>query len=84
MRNYHSILARLPQHEFNIRKHCADDKYFRLICGDYEEAANAQRFWQNAGEFGEKRSREYAKIMDELETEILGLLDLPKRVEAAN
>jgi len=75
------IVARLPQHEFDVRRLFARDEQFRSICLDFEEAAAALRRWQDAPG-GRSKAEHYLKIMDELEAEILELL--ATSVTAAN
>jgi hypothetical protein len=71
-----SIVRKLPQHEFNVRRLYARDENFRAICTDYEEAAKALRRWQQVGD-GDRRAAEYAQMMEELLTEILSRLEAP-------
>ena len=71
---YRSIVAKLPQHEFDVRRQCGLDNNFRSICMDYEEAAAALRLWQSI-DAGDEKAEEYEVIMGELEKEILALLE---------
>ncbi len=76
-----SILVRFPQREFDIRRGCARDARFEAICLDYEEAARALRYWQEAAQSGDRKKEadrnveEYANFLTELEAEILAHLN---------
>lgn len=70
-----SIIARFPQRELEIRRRCTRDACFRSVCKDYEEAAKALRYWQQAGRDGERMVEEYMNFLGELEEEILDRLD---------
>jgi hypothetical protein len=72
-----SIVTRFPQREFEIRRRCMDDADFKSICANYEEAAAALRHWQKVGKEGDRRVKDYADIIGELEAEILGQLERP-------
>ena len=72
---YRSILETLPRQEFKIRKLCTQDPRFHAICVDYEEAAAALRRWQNVGIKGEKMAQDFARLVGELESEILNLIN---------
>ncbi len=56
------------------------DAGFSSICADYEEAAEALRYWQTLIEKGGRKPdtrviAEYQELIGELEAEILGWLD---------
>jgi hypothetical protein len=81
MEDIRSIVARLPQHEFDIRRRCAHDSHFRSICADYEETARALRYWQKAAQAEDRKKgadrnvEEYANFLGELEAEIVAHLN---------
>jgi hypothetical protein len=78
IRSIHSIVARLPLREFDIRRRCICDPGFRSICSDYEEAAVALRYWkQRSSKEGDQKVAEYTNFLGELEAEILAQLDQP-------
>jgi len=72
-----TIVARFPQREFEIWRRCTGAADFKSICANYEEAATALRYWQEAAGVGDRRVKDYTEILGELETEILRLLDRP-------
>lgn len=74
--NCRSISARLPQYQFEIRRRCARDEYFRSVCADYEAATAALSRWLAGGENAMPKVAEYRQMLVELEAEILALLDL--------
>lgn len=70
-----SILYRLPRRELEIRRVCARDAGFRSVCTDYEEAASALRHWQQLAKEGDPKVDEYARLLGELEEEIVAQLN---------
>ncbi|WP_226577787.1 hypothetical protein [Acuticoccus sediminis] len=64
-----SIVARLPEFEFELHRRCSHDPDFRAVCADYEEAAAARRHWETVPG-GELRAAEYLHFLAELESEI--------------
>jgi hypothetical protein len=75
MVNIHSIVARLPQRELDIRRRCLCDADFKSVCEDYEEAALALCHWQKVAKEGDPKIEEYTNFLGELEAEILTKLD---------
>jgi hypothetical protein len=68
-----ALARRFPQHASTIRRLHARDPDFRSICDDYGEAQRALKHW--AGEAAPERVAEYRRILVELETEVLALLE---------
>lgn len=83
MEDIRSIVTRLPEREFDIRRRCTCDPHFRSICADYEEAARALSYWQKVAQEGDPKKaadrnvEEYASFLGELEAEILAHLNEP-------
>jgi hypothetical protein len=81
MKDIRSIVARFPQHEFEIRRRCARDAHFKSICADHQEATTALRYWQNAAkdearnQESDRKVDEYTQFLGELESEILAQLE---------
>jgi hypothetical protein len=69
-----TIISRYPQRELEIRRHCLGDPVFRSICSDYAEASTALARWRNAGDAGAPLAEDYARLLLELEAEILDRL----------
>lgn len=66
---------RFPLREPELRRLSASDPRVGAICSDYEAAAAALRRWQAAGGDNDHRARDYARLLAELEAELLELLD---------
>ena len=77
-----AAVARFPLRELEIRRQCARDPKFVEICEDYDEALQALRRWEAAGPAGATQVKDYRRIRDELEAEILTTLDGPRRCPA--
>ena len=78
MKEIHSVVARFPRREFEIRKRCASDTHFKSVCADDGEAAAALRHWKSISRSGNDKFAEYEYFLGELEMEILTLLDRPE------
>ena len=58
-----------------IEKRCKTDETFRDIYNDYLTYLDAHRFWShNATEVAPVRRREYAKLVSEMEKELIQML----------
>ena len=67
-----ALFERFPDCAETIRGRFAESSTFRTICADYRNCREALRYWKRVGgEYAACRSREYAKLMLELEAEIL-------------
>jgi hypothetical protein len=71
VREIETLVSRFPRHVLAIRRLYAADARFRTICGDYDEALRALRYWQAAGASSDCRIEQYRELLDDLESEIL-------------
>ena len=74
-----AVVSRFPRHELAIRRLYTRDATFREICADYDEALRALQYWQSAAGSSDPRVEQYRELVNELETEILGLLEASGR-----
>ncbi len=77
-----AVVTRFPLRELEIRRQCARDPKFVESCEDYDEALQAVRRWEAAGPAGATQVKDYRRILEELEAEILAILDDPRRRSA--
>ncbi len=74
-----AVGTRFPERELEIHRQYARDPTFREICEDYDEVLKALRHCEVAGPAGAASVEDFRRIRDELEAEILGILDDPRR-----
>ena len=69
------VVDQLPQHRHVLRERMLVDVEFRSLCEDYGDALEALRHWE-ASTDGRRSARveEFARLLAELESEILGEL----------
>jgi hypothetical protein len=68
------LQAQLPDAQERIIERLPRDENFREICLEYEECAKSLAYWQSLEQRNTVRVEEYAKLLQELELEILRLL----------
>lgn len=65
------IIKRFPSYWGQIRR-LADDKKFNDLCRDYADVVELHRYWRERDEArAREMARDYAKMVAELEEEIL-------------
>ena len=79
MREIESLVSRFPRHELAIRRLYAADATFRTICGDYDEALRALRYWQGDGASSNGRIEQYRELLDDIESEILNKIGVTEK-----
>ncbi|MCB1495246.1 MAG: hypothetical protein KDJ86_05640 [Bauldia sp.] len=75
----HTIVARYPRRELEIRRLYSRDAPFRSVCEDYDQATSALRYWQSRPDADAAKIEDYRNFLGELETEILTRLDRIRR-----
>jgi hypothetical protein len=77
-----AAVRRFPQRSLEIRRLAIADGSFRSLCEDLREAEEALERWsQVASEQAASRRSEYDLLVEELATEIEGIVDQRKRAE---
>jgi hypothetical protein len=79
VREIETLVSRFPRHVLAIRRLYAADARFRTICGDYDEALRALRYWQAAGASSNGRIEQYRELLDDLEREILNNIGVAEK-----
>ncbi len=79
MREIEALVSRFPRYELAMRRLYAADPTFRAICGDYDEALRALRYWQADGAHSGCRIEQYRELLDDLEREILNNIGVAER-----
>jgi hypothetical protein len=77
-----AAVRRFPQRSLEIRRLAMADSSFRSLCEDLREAEEALERWSR-GSSAQAASRhsEYSLLVEELATEIEGIVDQRKRAE---
>ena len=70
----HIVVARIPQKALEIEQRYQGDKKFRSICHDYAEAREALEWWQSKAGQDDRRTLDYRRLLEELESELLSIL----------
>lgn len=73
------LVARYPDRELELRRACVRDTRVFVVCSDYEAASVAWSHWQEVAGENDYRVAEYARLLTELEAELLALLDETSR-----
>ena len=69
------VLDELPQHRHALRERMLVDREFRSLCEDYGDAFEALRRWEVSTDGrGAARVEEFARLVAELESEIVAEL----------
>jgi len=71
VREIETLVSRFPRHELAMHRLYVADPTFRPICGDYDEALRALRYWQADSAYSDCRIEQYRELLDDLESEIL-------------
>jgi len=65
---------RFPDRTLIIRRLLRDDRTFRELCLDYEEALAALAYWRSPQRWSPKQLADYRRLVAELETKIEAML----------
>jgi len=79
VREIETLVSRFPRHELAMHRLYVADPTFRTICGDYDEALRALRYWQADGSDSGCRIEQYRELLDDLESEILNKIGIAER-----
>jgi hypothetical protein len=71
MKDLDAVIRKFPEHELVLNRHYPSDYEFRVLCEDYELAANTVRRWKD----DRTRAEQYQQLAGELEDEILEFIE---------
>jgi DNA repair ATPase RecN len=69
-----TVIDRIPRKALEIERRYQRDENFQSICHDYAEACEALQRWQSKAGQDDRRTLDYRRLLEELESELLSIL----------